>query len=203
MITDSTEQWFSQDSVQPNYTITGTVDDVVTDAMDWDSIPTFSPSFLSDAHRTFFDTDEFYQFNATVAKSIPQDYTIDGEDYQFLKTGSALEQAVFSVDNTPFVIEHPPIGRVTQTSEIKGVFHDSYYDAVTKSIHSTVSIPANNTNALSYIEDNSDVSIGFYNSLNESDRPAIDAEQRDIYIDHIASVPAGRCSGEDGCGIRK
>lgn len=197
---ETDDVWMATDSVSADISINGVTP--TQDSVEWSQIPTFAPNAITDNHRQFFDTDEFYQFDTTVAKSIPQTYTINDDEYTFLKTPSALEKSVWSVDNAPFAIEHPPMGTVTQTDEVHGVFHDSYFSPVDDTVNSTLSVPATDDEALSYLQENDNVSIGFYNRITESDRDAIDGEQQDIIVNHVAGVETGRCSDEDGCQIR-
>lgn len=193
--------WMATDSVSADIAIKGGA--TVTDSVEWETVPTFTPNAVTDAHKSFFGVDSFYQFETTVAKSVPQTYFFDEDEYTFIKPPDELQKATWTVDNAPFTLQHPPLGRVTQDDEIHGVFHDSYFSPLDASINSTLSVPATDDAALSYLAENDNISIGFYNQLSDvSDDADVDAEQRNIVVDHVAGVETGRCAKEDGCQIR-
>lgn len=166
--------------------------------INWDRVPTTT----LDTHRSFFDTDEFHTFRVTVARPIEQDYRIADDTYTFYKPADELARATWSINNTPWTLDHPPSGSVTATEQINGVFTDAMYDWYDESLRASLHIPSNNNEAHEHIESSDNVSIGFYNVLDDDiDRSGVTAAQRELYIDHIASVDEGRCSDEDGCQV--
>lgn len=168
---------------------------------DWDAQPTVSADKLPDSYTQFYDADEFVKIsNVTVAKPIKQQYRINGDEYTFEKTEGELRKAAWSFDNSPHPLEHPDSGRVRSVDDIHGFWKNPRY-VDDEGVVSNLYIPANDAEALSYVSEHGDVSIGFTNRLVSSDEDGVDAIQTDIYGDHIASVRKGRCSGEDGCGL--
>lgn len=193
--------WNTVDAVESQVKVD--VDDTaitVDSDTEWDSVPTVDSNLVSESHRRFFDADNFYRFEVTAARSIPQTYTINDADYTFLKPGGELQKASWSLDNAPYVLEHPDRGAVTYASNIRGYFHNAYYDASDESLNAKLTVPQTDSEALDYLKQSSDVSIGFFNTL-DGDAEDVDAYQRDMYIDHVASVENGRCSSEDGCKV--
>lgn len=169
---------------------------------DWDAQPHVDADQLPDAYTQFYDAEEFVVLNdVTIAKPIVQTYHVNGDEYQFAKTPSELKRAAWSFDNKPHTLNHPDSGRVRSVDDIHGFWKDPAYANDEDGIQSDLYIPANDMEALSYVSEHGDVSIGFTNKLVQSDEEGVDAIQTDIYGDHVASVPVGRCSGEDGCGL--
>lgn len=168
------------------------------ESIDWSRVPTVSKP----EYESFFGTDSFYSLSVTVAKPIEQQYVIDDDEYTFYKPPDELARAAWSVDNKPWTIGHPVHGHVTTVDQIKGVFDNSQYDWVDKSLDSSLNIPTNDSKSIEFLRDSDNVSIGFHNKLDANvDRDGVHAAQRDIYIDHVASVTKGRCSDKDGCKI--
>lgn len=167
---------------------------------DWDAQPTVTvdANDLPASYREFFDTDTFYRLPATVAKSIEQEYVIDGDTYTFFKPEDELRQAAWSLDNSPYTLKHPGSGRVQSTDEIKGFWKNRGYD---DGLQADLYIPTNDSEVTDFIADNQDVSVGFTNVLSESDRDGVVADQRHIYFDHVAGVTDGRCGPDEGCGL--
>lgn len=195
--------WETRDAVDTGINVDVEGSDITVDEdIDWNAVPTVDAAFVNESHQSFFGTDSFYRFDVTVARSIPQQYTIDDSEYTFLKPTGEIQKASWSLDNTPYVLEHPERGAVTDAAEIRGFFNSSYYNASDESLNTKLTIPTNDSDALEYLQHSSDVSIGFYNTLDpEVDDTSIDAYQRDMYIDHVASVTDGRCSSDDGCKV--
>ena len=188
-----------------------TVDDGQT-SFTWDEIETVT---IEDGPVVRgFDTDEFYKLPATVARPVAQPYTIDDIEYTFMKPREELERAAWSLHNAPWTLGHPPTRMVRDSNEVKGFWRDPVYDTETDELNANLFVPVTDEEAREYIEDNQDVSVGFYNktaSVDDYDgevggsvdnKSEIDAYQTDIYFDHIASVQNGRCSLEDGCGLQ-
>lgn len=148
----------------------------------------------------FFDTDEYVQFEATVAQPIVQAYFHDGELQQFKKEEQELRTAQAQIDNLPWTMGHPERNRVTSSEQIRGFWADPRWnDGQT----ATLNIPANDTDAVRFAVQNDNVSIGFSGTLDWVDDPTsdVDAVQRDYAYDHIASVENGRCPPEKGCQL--
>lgn len=193
--------WRMRDSVSLEPRINNG-DDVIMldddDNIDWDRIPTTT----LDTHQSFFDTNTFHSLSVTVAKPIEQEYTINDDEYTMYKPPDELARASWSVDNSPWTIDHPVGGIVTSTDQIKGVFTETQYDWQDEALVSSLNIPVHDRESREYLRDSDNVSIGFHNAFDyDIDRDGVTAAQRDIYIDHVASVKDGRCSDEDGCKV--
>lgn len=145
----------------------------------------------------FFDTDEFVQFDATVAQPITQPYLHDGQLQRFRKREDELKRAQAQIDNLAWTKGHPPKNRVTSNEEIRGFWTDPRWN---DGQEATLNIPANDPDAVRYAIDNGKVSMGFSGDLDWTDDEA-DAAQTNITYDHIASVEVARCPPEQGCGI--
>jgi len=148
----------------------------------------------------FFDTDEYVQFEATVAQPIVQPYFHDGELQKFKKDEQELRTAQAQIDNLPWTMGHPERNRVTSSEQIRGFWADPRWnDGQT----ATLNIPANDTDAVRFAVQNDNVSIGFSGTLDWVDDAdnEFDAVQRDYAYDHIASVENGRCPPEKGCQL--
>jgi hypothetical protein len=164
---------------------------------------------LDDAPWTdAFGTDEFREYEVVIARPIDQTYRIDGEEYTFRKPADELRDAAWTFDNAPHPIEHPETGVIRSPSQVHGFHRAPYfvddYDGDGAALVTSLYVPADDEQAIEFIEDNPAVSVGFHNTLdwdtdNDDD---VDAYQRNIVGDHVASVENGRCSIEDGCGIQ-
>lgn len=188
--------------------VNGDGDDVTVD-FQWAEVPTVTVD--APPHEEAFDTDQFYKIaDVTLARPIIQLYTNqDDEIVRRQKPADELRQAAWTFDNAPYVLEHPNTGVVKRTSDIEGFYRSPNYDADSESLQADLYVPQGNSEAMEYIEQSQDVSIGFYNqrtveydgdvgSLTDEDP---EQYQVNIYGDHVASVPKGRCSSEAGCGI--
>lgn len=198
------ERHYSYDSTTAEFQFDST--DVATDdrSMDvwWDAQPTVDANEVPSYYNDFFDADAYYAIDTTVAKSVPQQYWIGDEEYTFLKPPEELRKATWSLDGKPYTLTHPSEGAVRSTDEIHGFWGQPRFDEDTNESDATLYFPTNDSEARSFVADHDEVSVGFINTLVQSDQDDIHAEQTDIYYDHVASVKNGRCSKEDGCGLK-
>lgn len=149
-----------------------------------------------------FDTDKFYRYEAVIAKPIEQKYNYSGDTVTLKKPSDELEKATAWVDNSPHALGHPATKTVKSLDMVHGMWRNPRYDADAEELKATLYIPSNDEEALDWVSDKTDVSIGFYNKIEwDDDGEGVDGYQRSLYIDHVASVQRGRCSDEDGCGI--
>lgn len=160
--------------------------------------------------ESVFDTNDFYKIeDATIARPIKQRYFIDGELKTYVKPPSALRKAAWSFDNSPYTLTHPNSGFVKDINDVHGFWRGVYYDEDDAALRSDLYIPITDNEALSFIEENEDVSIGFANRVVESadagplidNTDDVDGYQVDIFGNHIAGVERGRCPSEKGCGL--
>ena len=160
-----------------------------------------------------FETTEFYKLPATVARPIPQEYQFGEDRLTLKKPRQELKQAAWSLHNVPWTLGHPNSRMVRQTSDIKGFWRDPRYIDSMDNLDADLYIPVEDEEAKNFVEKNSDVSVAFYNKISKvdsydgvvggaDDRGSVDGYQTDMYFDHVASVPVGRCSGSQGCGIQ-
>lgn len=157
-----------------------------------------------------FDTERFYKIEgATIARPIKQNYLVGDEFEVYKKPAEELERAAWSFDNAPFTLSHPDSGMVKNVDDIHGFWRNPRYDVDDDRLKEDLYVPVTDTEALEFIEDNDDVSVGFYNrvateydgdtgDLTDDD---VDGFQVQMYGDHIAGVERGRCSAEEGCGL--
>jgi hypothetical protein len=165
-----------------------------------------APSDLEGA----FDTDRFYKIaGATIARPIKQPYMVgDGVEW-YKKPADELKQAAWSFDNAPYTVTHPDTGMVKDVDDIHGFWRGVHYDEDEDRLRGDLYVPTEDDEALAFIEENQDVSPGFYNRVyaeydgdtGDLTDDNVDGFQVNIYGDHIAGVEQGRCSGEDGCGL--
>lgn len=187
--------------------VVSTDDDEVS--FNWDDkhiVTVDAPADLEGA----FDTERFYKIEgATIARPIKQPYLVGDELEVYKKPAGELEQAAWSFDNAPFTLGHPDSGMVKNVDDIHGFWRNPRYDADEDRLKEDLYVPATDDEALEFIEEHGDVSVGFYNrvatdydgdtgDLTDDD---VDGFQVQMYGDHIAGVEQGRCSGEDGCGL--
>lgn len=165
-------------------------------------------------HETAFDTNEFYKLPATVARPIPQPYQY-GEDTVWLKKPrEELQKAAWSLDNSPWTMEHPETGMVKDVTDVKGFWSNPNYVEEADNLDADLFVPTNDRAAMEFIEENGDVSVGFYNQItkaeaydgviggtDDADGIELDGFQTDMLFNHVASVEVGRCPSEAGCGI--
>jgi len=182
-------------------------------SFDWDEqhvVTVDAPADLKGA----FDTDKFYKItDAVVARPIKQRYIKDGELVTMVKAADELRKAAWSFDNSPYTIGHPNTGMVKDVNDIHGFWRNVQYDTDDAEMVANLYIPVTDDEAVNYIEENKDVSVGFYNreaAIDSydgdlgplvEDTSDVDGVQTDILGNHIAGVERGRCSGEDGCGL--
>jgi hypothetical protein len=187
--------------------VVSTDDDQVS--FNWDEshvVTVDAPADLQGA----FDTDEFYKIEgATIARPIKQTYVVGDSVEQYKKPADALRQAAWSFDNAPFTLGHPDSGMVKDVDDVHGFWRNPRYDDADDRLKEDLYIPTTDEEALEFIEEHSDVSVGFYNrvatefdgdtgDLTDDD---VDGFQVQMYGDHIAGVERGRCSSEEGCGL--
>jgi len=199
---DSTERQFFTDTATASLSYAGEGDIKVTndDGGIEDVTDDLDTTTIDSPWAEFFGTDEFVQFEATVAQPIVQPYVHDGQLAKFRKDEDELKRAQAQLDNLPWTKGHPPHKRVRSATQIEGFWSDPYYE---DGQQATLNVPANNEEALEYAITNDDVSVGFSGELDwvEDDEVEYDATQRNMAYDHVASVEQGRCSSEQGCGL--
>lgn len=156
-----------------------------------------------------FDTNRFYKIeDATIARPIKQQYMVDGELVTYKKPADELRRAAWSFDNAPYTLEHPSTGMVKDVNDVHGFFRSVHYTSDNK-LNGNLYVPANDEDAIEFVENNTDVSVGFFNrvvdeydgdtgSITDDD---VDGFQVNMYGNHVAGVESGRCSGADGCGL--
>lgn len=187
--------------------VQSTDSDEVTFSWDEDHIVTVdAPANLAGA----FDTDRFYKIEgATVARPIKQPYMVGDDIEWYKKPADELDKAAWSFDNAPFTLGHPDTGMVKNVDDIHGFWRNPRYDHDEDRLREDLYVPVEDEDALTFIEENSDVSVGFYNrvhsdydgntgDLTDDD---VDGFQVDMFGNHIAGVERGRCSSEHGCGL--
>ncbi|MEA1957595.1 MAG: DUF2213 domain-containing protein [Euryarchaeota archaeon] len=135
---------------------------------------------------------------------ISKEMVYEYDDYKAFRPRAELEAAAPYVKGRPVTRGHPKAGIVTDRSAVLGYAIDSEFSE--DEIRTILEI----TNK-SLIEDIRsgklhDVSPGHFVDLDRSSSGEFEGEhydltQRNLYIDHIAIVPKGRCSMEDGCGL--
>lgn len=177
----------------------------------WDDVRT---SRIDDPpHANAFDTEEFYVLPATVARPIPQPYQY-GEDAVWLKKPrEELKKAAWSLDNAPWTMGHPDTGMVKDADDVRGFWSNPRYVDSRDDLNADLHVPVGDEEAMGFIEENDDVSVGFYNRVartdeydgvvggGDDDGVDVDGYQTDMLFDHCASVRVGRCPGSEGCGI--
>jgi hypothetical protein len=164
--------------------------------------PAQADTVTLDSHWTqFFDTDEFVQFDATIAQPIVQPYFHDGDLVQFKKEADELQQAQAQLANAPATVDHPPRDRVTSAEQVRGFWSDPYWEDGQRA---TLNIPANDPDAVRAAVQRGEVSVGFSGTLDWVDdtTAGFDAVQRNIVYDHVAIVESGRCPPDEGCQIQ-
>lgn len=177
---------------------------------DWDSVETVTIDDVP--HATAFDTKQFYKLPATVARPIRQPYQFNDETVWLKKPREELKSAAWSLDNSPWTLGHPDTGMVKSVDDIRGFWKDPRYIDGLDDLDADLHVPVDDEEARAFIEDNGDVSVGFYNQIARTDEydgvvggtdseGDIDGYQTDMYFDHVASVAVGRCPSGKGCGI--
>jgi len=95
----------------------------------------------------FFGTDEFVQFEATVAQPITQPYFHDGELKKFKKDEQELRAAQAQIENLPWTKGHPPKDRVRISDQINGFWSDPYWE---DGQQATLNVPANDPDSVRF-----------------------------------------------------
>lgn len=188
-----------------------TVDDDGETQFDWDSVERVTVD--DPPHANAFETKDFYRIPATVAKPIPQPYQF-GEDTVWLKKPrEELKKAAWSLDNAPWTHGHPETGMVKAVDDVRGFWRNPRYVEGVDDLDADLHVPVHDEESREHLEDNSDVSVGFYNQIarvdeydgtvggDDDDNVDIDGYQTDMMFDHVASVGLGRCPSSAGCGI--
>lgn len=157
-----------------------------------------------------FDTERFYKIeDATIARPIKQPYIENDAVQVYKKPAEELQRAAWSFDNAPFTLGHPDTGMVRSVDDIHGFWRNPRYDSDEHRLDADLYIPATDDEALGWVEDHNNVSVGFYNrTVSEYEGETgdltddeVDGFQVDIYGNHVAGVEQGRCSDEHGCGL--
>jgi hypothetical protein len=184
-----------------------TDDDGVTFSWDEDNIVRVdAPADLTGA----FDTDRFYKIEgATVARPIKQPYMVGDDIEWYKKPADELDRAAWSFDNAPFTLGHPETGMVKNVDDIRGFWRNPRYDWDEHRLREDLYVPVGDDEAMAYIEEHGDVSVGFYNRVHSNydgntgdlTDDDVDGFQVDMFGNHIAGVERGRCSSEHGCGL--
>lgn len=208
----SDEYLFTHDAAVPAYddveTDGITVDDDGEASFDWNEISVVEID--EPAHAKAFDTNQFYKIEgATLARPIKQPYQVGDSVETYKKPADELRDAAWSADNKPYPLTHPDTGMVKSVDDIHGFWKNPRYVGDSERLKSDLYVPVNDDEAKEFIEEYQDVSIGFYNRIHDSydgdtgdlTDDDVDGFQTNLYIDHIAGVKRGRCSGEDGCGL--
>lgn len=191
-----TGTYFSRDTVGSPSVMIGS--DLVTDVDTAD----FPVTAMSTEFQSFFNTSDAYEFDVTVAKPIPQEYSVNDGTITLKKPGSELAKSAMTLDGAPWTIRHPGSKQVTQSSQVRGVFSDPRYSYADEKLSATLSAPTNDDEAIDHIRDTNNVSMGFYNEIETDELDnGIDGYQTEIVVDHVASVDQGRCDDEDGCKV--
>lgn len=188
-----------------------TVDDDGEPSFDWDEVERVTVE--NPPHAEAFDSKEFYRIPATVAKPIPQPYQY-GEDTVWLKKPrDELKKAAWSLDNAPWTLGHPDSGMVKDVDDVHGFWKNPRYIDSLDDLDADLHVPVHDEDAKDFLEENSDVSVGFYNRIARTDEydgivggddaegVEIEGYQTSMLFDHCASVGVGRCPSEAGCGI--
>ena len=129
-------------------------------------------------------------------------YHYDG--YDAFRPREELEAIEPYIKGIPVTRGHPEAKLVTDRTEVLGWATEGEYEEDELRVILEIADKA----LIADIQSGKlrDVSPGHFSRLDEAatgefEGVHYDATQRDIFIDHIAIVPAGRCSTADGCGI--
>jgi signal recognition particle subunit SEC65 len=127
------------------------------------------------------------------------------EDCDALRSLDELKAIAPFIKGTPITRGHPPAKIVTDRSEVLGW-------AVSGTIEDDelrVVLAIADKGLIEDIKSKklTDVSAGQFSAMDntlsgEFNGKHYNATQRDIFVDHIAIVPTGRCSTSDGCGLK-
>lgn len=208
------EQHFTRDAAAVRFDEDAdgiTVDDGEAQ-FDWDAVETVT---IDDPpHADGFDSKRFYKLPATVAKPIAQPYDFGSDSITWLKKPrEELKKAAWSLDNAPWTMDHPDSGMVKSVDDVRGFWRNPRYIDSLDDLDADLHIPVGDEEAKEYVEENNDVSVGFYNRIarvdsydgvvggTDDDGVDIEGYQTDMLFDHVASVAVGRCPGSEGCGL--
>lgn len=208
------EQHFTRDAATVSFDADAsgiTVDDGEA-SFEWDNVETVTVE--QPPHAEAFDSKQFYKLPATVAKPIPQPYSFGEDNLTWLKKPrEELKKAAWSLDNAPWTKGHPETGMVKDVSDVEGFWRNPRYIDSVDDLDADLHIPIDNDDAKDFIEENGDVSVGFYNKIarvdeydgivggNDDEDIDIEGFQTNMLFDHVASVEVGRCPSGQGCGI--
>lgn len=195
-------QWHDADGI--------TVDDDGAATFDWDKVNIVRID--NPAWAEFFGTDEFYEIPATVARPIKQTYYMGQDKVVLMKPRDELKKAMWSLDNAPWTLGHPDTTMLKNVDDVHGFWRKPRYVDTMDNLDANLMVPTNDAEARDYITNYGDVSVGFYNKLARTDSydgivgngdstDGIDGYQTNLYFDHVASVPIGRCPSDKGCGL--
>lgn len=187
---------------------------ITTDAdgdtqFDWQAVDTVTIDDVP--HANAFEATEFYKLPATVARPIAQPYTADDNVIWLQKPWRELRDAAWSLDNVPWTLGHPDTGVVQDTADIRGFWSNPRAIDATHDLDADLHVPVSDVEAKQFIEDNGDVSVGFFNGVTDDYdtdvEPDTDVEldgyQTGLLFNHVASVQRGRCSSAQGCGLAR
>ncbi|UBF23162.1 prohead protease [Haloarcula tailed virus 2] len=210
-----TETIFTRDAVtavfrdRPDAGVT--VDDTGRATIEWDDVEVVHIDDTTIAEN--FETTKFYRIPAVVARPIKQLYQYGDSMMTLMKPRDELKKAAWSLDNAPWTHNHPDTTMLKDANDIHGFWRDPRYIDSMDSLEADLMLPVGATDSMKFIEENGDVSVGFYNRIARTDSyegnvgavedslDGVDGYQTNLYFDHVASVSKGRCSSEQGCGV--
>lgn len=206
------DSYFSIDTVDADATLVDADGNEVndSDSFDWSEHTTVTINNQPWIDR--FGTDTYHRLEYNLAKPLPQTYTIDGNEYTFVKPRDALKKAQWGLDNLPWTIEHPKERRVVDDSQIRAFWKGPMYDDDSDLQKAYLYLPTNDDEAKGFVEDHNGASVGFKHNLiriddydgeigGDFDLDEIDAFQIDLFYDHAASVQKGRFPSSKGGGL--
>ena len=134
-----------------------------------------------------------------LSKEMVQDYG----DVKVLKCADELSASVPFLSFRPVTTDHPEDGIVTRSDQICG--HVENGEMTDGELVADLAITCDALKEEIKAGTRRDVSIGFHADWDETPGKLGDVDydvvQRNILIDHVALVKAGKCSVTDGCGI--
>jgi len=159
------------------------------------------------------ETDDGVEFDVVLAQEIVQKYRDRGKVY---KPAEELEKAADVSGSVYLTDGHPQKGVVQSQDQVYGVIkaEDLVFDGENAQLKGKAQVFEDQApdGFIQGIQDGErdSVSIGFYTQVDEENGEwndeEYDAVQRNILLDHLAILKPdqeGRCSTENGCGIRK
>ena len=146
--------------------------------------------------------------NRVFAKEIVQRY--DSEDKDMYKSANEIKQMVRNMEKFPPAIswEHPPTDTLTSLKQVMGqVKNPRFKDgrAIADLEYSRKQLGEDKYQEL-LTGKKPDLSIGFF--YDEDPTPgqhqgkAYQSQQKNIFVNHVATTSQGRCGTEEGCGLR-